>query len=174
MYKRFIYNDEETNYMVSREGKIYNCKTNRIISDGTRRYIEFKIKGKRIYRNVNDLIKEVFGEYNYGFDVDSFKRIIINEKESDYIINDKGEIYSEKRCCFINPYETKDGYLRVHLRQDNKDVMFLVHRLVAELFIDNPNNYEDVHHIDFDKKNNHISNLKWLSHDEHAIYHKNL
>ena len=78
MYKRFIYNDEETNYMVSREGKIYNCKTNRIISDGTRRYIEFKIKGKRIYRNVNDLIKEVFGEYNYGFDVDSFKRIIIN------------------------------------------------------------------------------------------------
>ena len=52
MYKRFIYDNEETNYMVSREGKIYNCKTNRIISDGTRKYIEFKIKGKKIYRNV--------------------------------------------------------------------------------------------------------------------------
>lgn len=174
MYKRFIYNGKETNYMVSRDGKIYNCKTSRIISDGSRKYIEFKIKGEKVYRKIDDLIKEIFGEYEYGFDVANYKRIIINGKESDYIINNCGEIYSEKRNCFIKPYETKDGYLRVHLRYENEDVMFLIHRLVAELFIDNPNNYDDVHHIDFNKKNNSINNLKWISHKEHAIYHKNL
>lgn len=174
MYKVFIYKGEETNYMVSRDGKIYNRKTNRIISDGNRKYIEFKIKGEKVYRNINELISEVFNEYNYSIDITNFKRLKINNEESDYLIDSIGTIFSEKRNCIIEPYKNKKGYLRIHLRHNNKDYLFLIHRLVAETFIPNPNLYKDVHHIDFDKTNNSINNLKWIDHEEHAIYHKNL
>ena len=36
-----------------------------------------------------------------------------------------------------------------------------VHRLVAKHFLDNPNNYKEVNHIDRNKHNNHVSNLEW-------------
>lgn len=42
---------------------------------------------------------------------------------------------------------------------------YKVHRLVAMLFIDNPNNFPIVHHIDGDKTNNHFTNLQWTTYE---------
>lgn len=62
----------------------------------------------------------------------------------------------------------KDGYLRVTLCKKCICKSILVHRLVAEAFIPNPENKPFVDHIDTDRKNNCVSNLKWCNRKENA------
>ena len=53
------------------------------------------------------------------------------------------------------------GYEVVGLWKDNKQNLALIHRLVAEAFIENPNCYPEINHVDGNKLNNDISNLEW-------------
>lgn len=52
----------------------------------------------------------------------------------------------------------------IALCKNGKHKKFLVHRLVAMAFIENPNGYTDVNHIDGNKQNNLVENLEWCSH----------
>lgn len=66
------------------------------------------------------------------------------------------------------------GYHHVALCKNGRCMSSKVHRLVAYLFIPNPNNEETVNHKDFNKTNNSIDNLEWLSttaNNQHAIMH---
>lgn len=56
------------------------------------------------------------------------------------------------------------GYLYLVLSIHGKHYHRYVHRLVAQSFIDNPNNYNEINHKDGDKKNNNASNLEWCNH----------
>ena len=47
--------------------------------------------------------------------------------------------------------------------KNNKCKWFRVHRLVAEAFIPNPNNYSEINHKDENKENNHLNNLEWCN-----------
>ena len=53
------------------------------------------------------------------------------------------------------------GYMNVSLRKDGKQKQHKVHRLVAQAFIPNPLNKEQVNHIDGDKTHNTVWNLEW-------------
>lgn len=55
------------------------------------------------------------------------------------------------------------GYFHVRLSKDSQTKTFRIHQLVAQAFIDNPNNYRCINHIDEDKTNNSIENLEWCS-----------
>ena len=56
------------------------------------------------------------------------------------------------------------GYTMVDLSKNAKRRKIFVHRLVAEAFIPNPNNYNQINHInEFEKDNNCIENLEWCS-----------
>lgn len=69
----------------------------------------------------------------------------------------------------------KNGYIRVSLWRHGKGKHFLVHRLVANAFIPNPDNLEMVNHKDGNKLNNDVSNLEWCdaSHNmRHAYINK--
>jgi len=79
----------------------------------------------------------------------------------NYSINIDGSIYSKKHKRFLNPYKDKHGYLIIDLFKDKKRNTKKVHRLLAEVFIPNPNNLKEVNHIDGNKSNNDISNLEW-------------
>lgn len=63
------------------------------------------------------------------------------------------------------------GHLQVDLHKDKTRKHKLVHVLVAEAFIPNPNGYTVVHHIDHDPTNNRVENLVWMNREEHDKLH---
>lgn len=63
-----------------------------------------------------------------------------------------------------------NGYVTVGLYNRGKHRRFLVHRLVAESFIPNPNNYSEVNHIDCNKQNNCTKNLEWVTPKENIMH----
>ena len=78
-----------------------------------------------------------------------------------YYICDNGDVISQKRKKHktLKAYPNRDGYFYVDLHGKPS----YIHRLVAIHFIDNPNNYNIVNHIDGNKANNHVSNLEWTT-----------
>ena len=97
---------------------------------------------------------------------------VIKDFES-YEISDTGLIRRNKDQI-IKPFDNK-GYLRIRLYNNCKGKNFLVHRLVAIYFISNPENKDQVNHKDFNRTNNHIDNLEWVTSKEnikHAFDNK--
>lgn len=88
--------------------------------------------------------------------------------ESKYKITNDGRIYSEYLGDYLKPFYSKGGYVRVKLNYGDRSKKFMVHRLVALAFIDNPNNKPQVDHIDRDRTNNHVSNLQWVTAKENT------
>ena len=82
----------------------------------------------------------------------------------DYYIFTDGSVYSKYKNRFLKPRPNTCGYLYVSLCNEDGVKPHLIHRLVAIAFIQNPYNYNEVDHIDRDKSNNNLSNLRWLSH----------
>ncbi|MEF2837606.1 MAG: NUMOD4 motif-containing HNH endonuclease [Oscillospiraceae bacterium] len=96
--------------------------------------------------------------------------------DSRYFISTEGRVLS---LCMdgyklMHPFICGDGYYYVDLRKDGKDLKSCVHRLVAEAFIDNPEDKPIVHHRDTNRRNNKASNLQWMTEAEHAAAHLKL
>lgn len=63
----------------------------------------------------------------------------------------------------LKPFINSDGYKRVMLYKNKTIKRLSVHRLVAQAFIENPNNYSCVNHKDENNQNNVVSNLEWCT-----------
>lgn len=91
--------------------------------------------------------------------------------EGKYAITSCGKVYSYYAKRFLNPRVDRDGYLAVALYgKDGKRKYHLVHRLVAEAYIPNPDNKPTVNHKSEIKSENHINNLEWMTMAEQNIY----
>lgn len=66
----------------------------------------------------------------------------------------------------LTPQVVKDGYLQVGLSKNQKVIRRYVHQFVADTFLENPNCYSEINHIDHNPLNNAIDNLEWVSHKD--------
>lgn len=98
--------------------------------------------------------------------------------EGLYKVSNKGNVYSVERIVRgrkcggrkLRPGPQTNGYLQVDLSKDGIRKSKLIHRLVAEVFIPNQNNYLEINHKDENKTNNYVENLEWCTSKYNSNY----
>ena len=90
----------------------------------------------------------------------------IKSFEGLYEVSNKGNVRNAKTLKSLCIYKDDLGYMRVDLYKDGKRTYKKVHRLVAEAFIPNPENKPEVDHINTDKSDNRVENLRWVTRKE--------
>ena len=87
----------------------------------------------------------------------------------NYSITSTGEVFNNKTGRKLKQM-IKKGYCGVYLYNENGRKFFLVHRLVAQTFIANEDNYPEVNHKDENPLNNNVENLEWCSSKYNSNY----
>ena len=105
---------------------------------------------------------EVLYDYTESYEISNYGRVRSLDRIDTSGHRRKGKI--------LKLAKDKYGYFQVGLSKDGKVTSFLVHRLVATMFIDNPNELPQVNHKDEDKTNNHIENLEWCTQEYNHNY----
>ena len=94
----------------------------------------------------------------------------INYKGNLFTVSSTGRIF--KNGNEITPVKNRDGYLQVSIKNEEGIwTTVSIHRLVALTFI--PNNDKtknEVNHKDYNRNNNNVENLEWVSHKENILY----
>ena len=85
----------------------------------------------------------------------------LKDYEGFYKINKKGELWSCIYKKIMSPHD-KEGYLYIHLTKNTKKFHTSIHRLLAIQYIPNPDNLPEVDHIDRNRANNILENLRWV------------
>lgn len=81
----------------------------------------------------------------------------------NYSIFKDGTVINNVSGKQLKPLEDRGGYMQVSLRKNKRTFRFLIHRLVAIHFINNPQNLPHVNHRDENKSNNSVDNLEWCT-----------
>ena len=116
---------------------------------------------------INDsLLKLEVGNEEYRF-VEGTERNMVISANGDvlkrypksYRYGGRKEYYE-----YVHPKQNVAGYLQINVPIRN--ITTLVHRLVAEAFIDNPQGYTEIDHLNRNKLDNSVANLRWVTHSE--------
>lgn len=86
-----------------------------------------------------------------------------------YWASDFGRIWSARTGVLKTPPSNK-GYPHFNMCQNGSSKRGIVHRVVAELFIENPKNAPQVNHKNGIKHDNRVENLEWVTNDENRIH----
>lgn len=118
-----------------------------------------------------EVVRKPVRGYENHYVVDQFGRVYGIDRTTTVL--DNGRIYEKP----ISGKQMKQslhtkGYKTVTLTKDGKSKTVFVHRIVAEAFIDNPDNLPMVNHKDEDKTNNFVENLEWCTASYNRTYGK--
>ncbi len=91
------------------------------------------------------------------------------EGYTNYMVSDQGFVMNKKTLRILQASTHTRGYHQVGLYDDKVRKFHLIHVLVANNHIDNPNGYKCVDHIDHDKTNNCVTNLRWCSSSQNSM-----
>ena len=109
-----------------------------------------------------EIWKDIKG-YEGIYQVSNFGRVrSLERKVYNYI----------KKCRVLKAHDNGHHYQYVDLYTDTNKKRYYVHILVANAFIENPHGYEQVNHKDFDKTNNKIDNLEWVSRTQNVEHYR--
>ena len=96
------------------------------------------------------------------------------EDFDNYEVSSWGRVRNKTTEKILKPYENDKGYLKVEIYHDGIGCKKRINRLVAAAFIDNPANLPCVDHIDGNKQNNSVTNLRWATDRANRLYAKKL
>lgn len=100
------------------------------------------------------------------YQISNFGRI----KSKDRYLRTCGNGIRFVKGRIIKPVICTNGYYEAHLRVNGKRTVKMLHRVVAEAFIENPDNLPEVNHKDENPANNHVENLEWCTSKYNANY----
>ena len=88
----------------------------------------------------------------------------------DRMVSGKGNGTRFQKGRILKPFVSNNGYMRVNIKIDGKQIKKSVHRLVAQAFLPNPKNLPMVNHKDCNRKNNHVENLEFCDNSYNQKY----
>lgn len=94
----------------------------------------------------------------------------VSETNGLYLVSDEGQIFSVRSNRVLKTQRQENGYYRIELNIDGNHKKVYIHRLVAEAFIPNPNNYPIINHKDENPANNRADNLEWCTYEYNSNY----
>lgn len=162
-------------YFVSDDYRIYNSKSKRFVTIDAKGNCYLKRTDRTIqHTSYSNILKLVFGNEFVLCDIENLP----NEEwkqinNSQYFCSNLGRIKSNKSLYskvlipdFSNSYER----VKIDIGYGLKP--YLIHKIVAQLFLENPPEpFMEVHHINGNKRCNYASNLVYMSRDEHRKLH---
>jgi hypothetical protein len=95
-----------------------------------------------------------------------WKKLDFLENGENYSVSNIGNVRNDKTGLIMKHNIHKNGYHCIGLCQNSKVKCYLIHRIIAQAFLENPRNLKTVDHIDRDKDNNTLDNCRWASMSE--------
>ena len=106
--------------------------------------------------------------------MEQWKRIIIDGEVFDYEVNRDGYVRKVSTGFIPKLSKNRNGYNKVYLKHRGKQHQFYIHRLVMLMFapVEGCDKLE-VDHINANKDDNRLENLRWVTHEENVQYYHN-
>lgn len=126
------------------------------------------IKGYIVYYLTPDILNELA-----DVSVASYEEWWYHPRFINVFVSTEGQVavIRHKRLYVVEQYPINSGYLVASIyTKPGSNKLELIHRMVAETFIPNPNNYGFVNHIDGNKFNNSVGNLEWCNRSQNMIH----
>ena len=114
----------------------------------------------------DDLVKVQVENDEYRFVEGTEENLVVSVNGDIFKRYPKSYRYGGRKDYYqvVNVKPNASGYLQVNVPIRNTTT--LVHRLVAEAFIDNPQGYTEIDHLNRNKLDNSVANLRWVTHSE--------